>query len=121
MQQKLTARWVALASRSREEFPPLYSVHETTSGLLCPVLASPIQDRHQYTIASPAKATKLVRGLRHRMAKERLGEKASGRDLIAVYNYLIERYRQDERRLLWKVHNNRMRVNRQKLEQGNSN
>ena len=47
--------------------------------------------------------------------EEHLEEKASGRDLIAVYNYLIGRCRQDKLGLLWKAHSNRMRGNRHKL------
>ena len=52
---------------------------------------------------------------------QHLKEKVSGRDLIAVYNYLIGRYRQDELRLLWKMHSNRTRGNRHKPQQGNFN
>lgn len=52
---------------------------------------------------------------------QHLDEKASRRDLTAVYSYLMGRHRQDKLRLLWKVYSNRMRGNRHKLKQGNFN
>ena len=72
------------------------------------------------------KAIKTVRGPETRTYKKRLGEaglfslkntRLRG-DLIAVYSNLMGGYREDGARLFLKVHRDRARDNRHKLEHG---
>jgi len=60
----------SVASRSREVIP-LYS-HETPSGVLCPILGSPVEEKHGPFGADLEEATKMIRGLEELSYGERL-------------------------------------------------
>lgn len=86
----------------------------------CPVLDSPVQDRHWH-----ARACSVAdRGLEYTMYEERLRELdlfglyeiRVGEYIIAVFSNLTGRYRKEGVRLFSKVHSNRMRSSRDKLQ-----
>ncbi|NXG70607.1 GBRA5 protein, partial [Baryphthengus martii] len=51
---------------------PLLCPGETTSGVLCPVLGSPVQQEQENTTESPREATRMMKGLEHLSWEERL-------------------------------------------------
>jgi len=53
---------------------PLLGTGESLSGVLVPVLGSPVQEGYGLTGESPVKGHKVVQVLRHLSSEERLGE-----------------------------------------------
>lgn len=63
-----------MASSPREMILTLYSALQATSGVLCSVLVSTVQERQIATGEGPAEARKLMRGLEHLSSEKRLQE-----------------------------------------------
>lgn len=57
-----------------------------------------------------------MQGATERTGSVQLGKEKAEKELIAVYNYLIEKYKEDGVRLFSEVHNDRRRENRCKLK-----
>jgi len=94
--------------------------------VLCLVLDSPVQVRHECAGMSPVEATILIRGLEHKTYNKKLSklclfslEKRRKRgNRIAFYNYLIRRCQEDRVILFLEVHSNRKRGYGHEVEHG---
>jgi len=97
---------------------------EATSGLLCPVLGYPVQERHRHTVDSSTKGARMMKGLEHLSCKERLRElgelslekRRLRGDLISVYKYVKGGCKEDRARLFLVVPTARARHNGHKLK-----
>lgn len=73
-QQPLGCIRKRVASRSREVIIPICSALVDTSGVLAPVLGSPVQHRQEFPGASQQRAMNMMKGLEPLMYEDRLRE-----------------------------------------------
>lgn len=52
----------------------LMSTGEATHGVVCPVLGSPVQDRHGHSVRVQPMATKFIKELKNQPCEEKLRE-----------------------------------------------
>lgn len=106
---------------------PLFHTYVNTSRLLHIVWSSPLQDRHQHTRESKSSKVHCSgQGVEAQETKGKLKElglfiikkRRHQGHLVAVYSYLMGKHRED--RFFRKVHSNKIRINKHKLEEENS-
>lgn len=133
LQQKSTkTSWAVLQVKPGRQwsFPSLQHLGDCLWSF-CPALDSPGQ-RHWYTGGNPAEGhhsnPSVLLGAKHVIYKRYIRNiikeldsfkfKRGDRDLIALYDYVTRRFREDRDRLFSDTHYNSMRVKRQKQKHG---
>ena len=101
---------------------PLLCSHETSPGVLCPVLELPKQEGHVIVGAGPEvgqeeSGAPPLQGQAERAGALQPGEEMAPGDLIAVFQYLKGTYRKSGKGLFKRTGSDRMRENGFKLEE----